>query len=204
MELPLEDPALVDTAALRPVLKDLGLRAHVCGVFGPGRDLTHPDTAVRANCRAYLAECLRIAADLDAGFVAGPMYSECGKARQLPEDARKREWDPAVSEIRMVCNFAASHGLSIAIEPINRFETDLVNTTADSLQMIREIDHPSAQVIRSLFDVARQYRESFEVYGTKQSIEWPLIEHDPLVILAHQSALKGGKIVRLPEWTHRS
>jgi hypothetical protein len=40
----------------------------------------------------------------------------------------------------------------------------------------------SAQVVRSLFDVARQYRESFEVYGTRKSVEWPLIEHDPLVI----------------------
>ena len=37
-------------------------------------------------------------------------------------------------------------------------------------------------VYRSLFDVARQYRESFEVYGSKKSVEWPLIEHDPLVV----------------------
>jgi hypothetical protein len=40
----------------------------------------------------------------------------------------------------------------------------------------------SAFVYRSLFDVARQYRESFEVYGTKKSVEWPLIEHKPLVV----------------------
>ncbi len=40
----------------------------------------------------------------------------------------------------------------------------------------------SAQVYRSLFDVARQYRESFEVYGTKKSVEWPLVEHEPLVV----------------------
>jgi predicted dehydrogenase len=40
----------------------------------------------------------------------------------------------------------------------------------------------SAQVYRSLFDVARQYRESFEVYGTKKSVEWPLIEHKPLIV----------------------
>lgn len=40
----------------------------------------------------------------------------------------------------------------------------------------------SAQVYRSLFDVARQYRESFEVYGTKKSVEWPLIEGHPLVV----------------------
>ena len=40
----------------------------------------------------------------------------------------------------------------------------------------------SAQVHRSLFDVARQYRESFEVYGSKKSVEWPLIEGRPLVV----------------------
>ena len=51
-------------------------------------------------------------------------------------------------------------------------------------------DHPlkfrnsdlSAQVYRSLFDVARQYRESFEVYGSKKGVEWPLIEGEPLVV----------------------
>ncbi|WP_235297496.1 Gfo/Idh/MocA family oxidoreductase [Portibacter marinus] len=40
----------------------------------------------------------------------------------------------------------------------------------------------SAQVYRSLFDVARQYRESFEVYGSKKSVEWPLKEGNPLVV----------------------
>jgi predicted dehydrogenase len=40
----------------------------------------------------------------------------------------------------------------------------------------------SAHVYRSLFDVARQYRESFEVYGSKKSVEWPLIEGHPLVL----------------------
>src|SRR4051812_38924081 len=40
----------------------------------------------------------------------------------------------------------------------------------------------SARIIRSLFDVARQYRESFDVYGTKKTVEWPLIEGEELVI----------------------
>lgn len=40
----------------------------------------------------------------------------------------------------------------------------------------------SAHVYRSLFDVSRQYRESFEVYGSKKSVEWPLIEHHPLIL----------------------
>lgn len=40
----------------------------------------------------------------------------------------------------------------------------------------------SAHVYRSLFDTARQYRESFEVYGSKKAVEWPLVEGEPLVL----------------------
>ncbi|GAA5128857.1 sugar phosphate isomerase/epimerase [Luteolibacter yonseiensis] len=151
VELPIEDPALVDAKALRPVLEDLGLAVHVCGAFGPGRDLTHSDASVRESARSYISACLDIAADLGAGFLAGPMYSEVGKARQLSEDERRREWDLAVSELKKVSADAGGRGLSIALEPINRFETDLVNTTADSLRMIRDIDHPAAKVMIDTF-----------------------------------------------------
>lgn len=40
----------------------------------------------------------------------------------------------------------------------------------------------TAHIWRSLFDVARQYRESFDVYGTKKSFEWTLVENEPHVI----------------------
>ncbi len=62
----------------------------------------------------------------------------------------------------------------------------------------------SARIYRSLFDVARQYRESFDVYGSKASIEWPLIEHEPLVM--HQAKLPEPKIphpVKAPDYAKR-
>ncbi len=151
VELPIEDPALVDAAALKPVLDDLGLKPHVCGAFGPGRDLTNPDSAVRDNGRAYISACLDIAEKLDAGFFAGPMYSQVGKARQLPEDQRRKEWELAVSELRKVSEEAGDRGLKIAIEAINRFETDLVNTTADTVRMVRDIGHPAAKAMIDTF-----------------------------------------------------
>jgi predicted dehydrogenase len=61
----------------------------------------------------------------------------------------------------------------------------------------------SAQVYRSLFDVARQYRESIEVYGSKKSVEWPLIEHEPLVV--HKAKKPEPEIpeeVRSPDYGH--
>jgi hypothetical protein len=61
----------------------------------------------------------------------------------------------------------------------------------------------SAYVYRSLFDLARQYRESFEVYGTKKSFEWPLIEGEEAVI--HTAKKEEHEIperVTVPDFAH--
>jgi predicted dehydrogenase len=62
----------------------------------------------------------------------------------------------------------------------------------------------SARIIRSLFDTARQYRESIDVYGDKVSVEWPLVEHEPLVM--HRAKLPEHKIpkqVKAPDYAKR-
>ncbi|MGC4014168.1 MAG: sugar phosphate isomerase/epimerase [Luteolibacter sp.] len=151
VELPIEDPALVDPAALKPVIEDAGLKVHICGAFGPGRDLTDPDPGVRASTRGYISSLMHIAEGLGAGFVAGPMYSRVGKARQLAPEDRRREWDLAATELRTVAKEASDRGLALAIEPINRFETDLVNNTADAVRLVRDIDHPAAKVMIDSF-----------------------------------------------------
>ena len=59
----------------------------------------------------------------------------------------------------------------------------------------------SARIIRSLFDTARQYRESIDVYGDKASVEWPLIEHEPMVM--HRAKMPEKRIpkyVKAPDY----
>lgn len=61
----------------------------------------------------------------------------------------------------------------------------------------------SAYVYRSLFDVARQYRESFEVYGSKKSFEWPLIEgEDPVIHTAKKPEHEIAEKVTTPDYAH--
>jgi predicted dehydrogenase len=61
----------------------------------------------------------------------------------------------------------------------------------------------SAYVYRSLFDVARQYRESFEVYGTKQSFEWPLVEGQPAILhTAKKPEHEIPEPVEVPDFAH--
>src|SRR5438128_4908312 len=62
----------------------------------------------------------------------------------------------------------------------------------------------NARIIRSLFDTARQYRESIDVYGSKASVEWPLVEHEPLIM--HTAKLPEQKIpkaVKTPDFAKR-
>ncbi len=61
----------------------------------------------------------------------------------------------------------------------------------------------SAHIYRSLFDVARQYRESFEVYGSNKAVEWPLIEGNPLVVhTAKRPEPEIPELVDCPDYAH--
>ncbi|TDH19947.1 sugar phosphate isomerase/epimerase [Segetibacter sp. 3557_3] len=147
VEIAVEDPMLIDSNAVAAGLKEYGLQAVVCGAFGPSRDLTNDDPAVHENCFAYLRSCFDLCNTLGTSFLAGPMYSAVGKARMVPPEQRKREWDLAVKNLRIACEMAAARDLQLALEPLNRFESDLVNTSADVLRLINDISHPAAKVI---------------------------------------------------------
>jgi len=61
----------------------------------------------------------------------------------------------------------------------------------------------SARVYRALFDTARQYRESFDVYGSKMAYEWPLIEGEkPVLHTAKKDEPKIPERVSVPDYGH--
>lgn len=147
IEIALEDPTLVEVKKLKYALQQYHLNAIVCGAFGPTRDLTNEDNSIQENGIKYIEDCLNFCAELGVNFFAGPMYSAVGKARMLPEEKRKKEWDLAVKNLRKVCLKAHELGLDIALEPLNRFESDLINTAADVKRLVEQIDHPSAKIV---------------------------------------------------------
>jgi len=62
----------------------------------------------------------------------------------------------------------------------------------------------TARIIRSLFDTARQYRESIDVYGSKKSFEWTLIEHESHVLhTAKRPETKIPKKIKVPDYAKR-
>jgi D-psicose/D-tagatose/L-ribulose 3-epimerase len=159
VEIAVEDPTLIDFRKVKAGLEKYHLKAMVCGAFGPSRDLTHEDVSVHENCFSYIEACFDFCNELGTGFLGGPMYSAVGKARMVPANQRKREWDLAVKNLRKVSDMAAARGLQIALEPLNRFESDLVNNTDDVLRLIADIDHPAAKVMLDGFHMNIEERD---------------------------------------------
>jgi len=146
-EIPLEDPSLLDAVTVRRLLADHGLATSVCGAFGPTRDLSSDDAAAVVNTLDYIHQCLVFCRDVGARVFAGPIYSAVGKARLLPPDERRAEFDRSVAGLKQAAAMAADHGVTLGIEPLNRFETDMVNTAAQAVAMCDAIAHPAAQIM---------------------------------------------------------
>ena len=128
VEIAVEDPSLIDIKAVKKGLEQYNLKAVICGAFGPTRDLTSEDAAVHKNCFSYIESCLEFLCWSGNRFFGGPMYSAVGKARMLPPEQQKSGMGLAVKNLRIVCDMASARGLKIALEPLNRFESDLINT----------------------------------------------------------------------------
>lgn len=166
VEIPVEDPDLINGEVVKMALKDYGLQAVVCGAFGPTKDLTHEDTAVHQNCFDYIEKCFQLCNLWEVEFLAGPMYAAVGKARMLPKEERKLEWDLAVRNIAQVCTMAQDYGVSIALEPLNRFESDMINTAEDVMRFIGDVNHSNAKVLLDGFHMTIEERNIAEAIKT--------------------------------------
>ncbi|MCR4401583.1 MAG: sugar phosphate isomerase/epimerase [Firmicutes bacterium] len=110
------------------------------------RDLANPDPEVRENAVAYLRTCVDFACDVGARMII-VVPSAAGKTRPVGwrgdadtwEGAYRDEWAYAVESVRKAARYAEERGVALAIEPINRYESYLVNTAEQGLRFISEV-----------------------------------------------------------------
>jgi D-psicose/D-tagatose/L-ribulose 3-epimerase len=149
LELPVEQPGDWDHVRTADLLNGLRLRASICAVFGPGRDLT--DSAMSDATQAYLRHCIDAAVTLGAGVVAGPMYTPVGKTWRMDAAERAATVDRLADNLAPLADYAGTRGVRLALEPINRFETSFVNTAAQALEVVERVDSPALGVLLDTF-----------------------------------------------------
>jgi D-psicose/D-tagatose/L-ribulose 3-epimerase len=139
IEICVEDPETIDVPAARARAEQTDIGVTICGAFGANRNLSAENDAVRGAGLDYLKRCIDFAKGLGSPFVSGPMYCAVGETQLLDKEARRRQWDRAVASLGVAAEYASDRGVKLAIEPLNRFETDLVNTVDQGLRLVDDI-----------------------------------------------------------------
>lgn len=136
IELPVENIGDWDPAAAARLLTDLGLGATVTLVMGEGRELVAADAATVTRTQDYLCGVVDAAHTVGAPVIAGPAYASVGRTWRMDEADRRRCYADLTQNLGPVVDYAQQAGVQVAVEPLNRYETSLINTVDQGLEAL--------------------------------------------------------------------
>jgi D-psicose/D-tagatose/L-ribulose 3-epimerase len=110
----------------------------ICACMGPGRDF-RGTAAEQKTATDYVRALIDQAVIMGCPSIIGPIYSVVGKADAVEPADQKREFDLVVKNLKPLAAYAEKNGVQLCIEPLNRFETDFLNTCDKGLKLIKAI-----------------------------------------------------------------
>jgi D-psicose/D-tagatose/L-ribulose 3-epimerase len=160
VEIPVEDPAHIDPVHVKRELDKHGLVCgSVCACMGPDRDLRGTPEAQRTGLD-YMCRLIDQMVTLDCPSLIGPVYSAVGRADAVPPDEYKQQWQTVVGHLKTLAKYAQQHGRQVCLEPLNRFETDFINTCDQGLKMIRDVGNPALRLHLDTFHMNIEEKDS--------------------------------------------
>jgi D-psicose/D-tagatose/L-ribulose 3-epimerase len=106
--------------------------------MGPGRDFRGTD-AEQKTAMDYCKALVDQAVVLGHAKIIGPVYSVVGKADAVEPAQQKVEFQLVVKNLKELGKYAESKGITICVEPLNRFETDFLNTCDQGLKLLKAV-----------------------------------------------------------------
>ncbi|MDA8049527.1 MAG: sugar phosphate isomerase/epimerase [Rhodospirillales bacterium] len=155
-ELLVPEPDEFDPEAARTVANAAGLFLLFAVRVNASRDLSSPDPAVHAAAIAYLCAAVDVASAAGARIVGGPLYGSplvfAGRAPMpIGEPERAARIARVTEGLRVAGAYAAERGVTLAIEPLNRFETDFCNLAAQAAELARAVASAAVGVMLDTF-----------------------------------------------------
>lgn len=146
VEIALEDSKHIDAAKVKAAAAKANLKiGSLCAAMGPGRDF-RGTAAEQKISMTYCRGLVDQAALLGCPTIVGPVYSVVGKADAVAPLQRRKEWAAVVKNLKLLAKYAESKGVVICVEPLNRFETDFLNTCEQGLALIAAIASPAIKL----------------------------------------------------------
>jgi D-psicose/D-tagatose/L-ribulose 3-epimerase len=164
VEVPLFRPHEFASTAIRAGVEANGLECTVCSVLVKGFSLISDDAAVRRATLTHMQDVIKATADAGAKVVAGPLYCPVGYLpgrRRTPD-----EWKWAIEAYQQLGDTLVSQGVTLAIEPLNRFETYFLNTAADAARLAEEVNHPNIGILFDTFHANIEEKDIADGYRT--------------------------------------
>jgi D-psicose/D-tagatose/L-ribulose 3-epimerase len=166
VELPIFAPEALDTATIRRALADAGLACTVSSALPPDASLLDP--AQRDRGVRFIGRVAEAAAACGANLVCGPLYAPVGALPGRPRTPA--EWSSCVAGLRAAGDVAARLGVTLAVETLNRFETFFLNTAADAVALLDEVNHPAVGLHLDTFHL--NIEEKSLPDAIRQSARW--------------------------------
>ncbi len=127
--------------SVKRILDDLRLERTTCVVLPREAHLVSANSEVRARGVDFLKRCVERTAELGAALMCGPLYAGLGV--MTGQRRTKEEWQWAVEGLRSAALRGQQLGVTLCIEPLNRFETYFLNTLGDAAEMVRSVGEPN-------------------------------------------------------------
>jgi len=160
VELPLEAPGDLSPEVVGEVLADTGLTPYVVGAMAPGRDLVATDGDTITATQQYLGACTALASSIGAGAVCGPFYAATGRVWRMTAEERTTAYAELRESLRPVVEQAGERGVRVGIEPLNRYETSLVNTVDQALTALDGLLGPALGLALDTYHLNIEERSS--------------------------------------------
>ncbi|HEX4265841.1 MAG TPA: sugar phosphate isomerase/epimerase family protein [Verrucomicrobiae bacterium] len=146
VELLIQDPSHIDPAFIKSELEKQGLVCgSICGAMNPDRDLRGFPASQRNGVK-FLCALLDQMVALDCPVLGGPIYSYVGRAEAVAPKDYREQWKTVVRNLRIVAKYAEERGKLVCVEPLNRFETDFLNTLEQGARLIEEVGSPALKL----------------------------------------------------------
>jgi D-psicose/D-tagatose/L-ribulose 3-epimerase len=175
VEVPVFQPDVALCREWSKRLDDLGLERTVVTICTANGNPISPDAANRAAGVDAVKRTLDCCHALGAPVLCGPTHSALGQFSGCGPTAD--EWKWGVESMCRMAEHAASTGVTLAVEYLNRFETYFLNCAADTVRFIKEVDHPNC---RMMYDT---FHSNIEEKNIREAIRTAM----PYTVLVHIS-----------------
>jgi D-psicose/D-tagatose/L-ribulose 3-epimerase len=144
VEIPLMELDAVDPAAIREAADLAGVGLLTSVACAEDTDPSSEDDDVRQRALRFLEDCVDATAAMGATVFTGVTYSALG--RRLERRPTRDDMARAAEVMRSAARHAAGRGVTLGIEPVNRYESFLVNTAAQALELKELIGEPNVGI----------------------------------------------------------